>query len=445
MASELRLLYGQLEAKVTERTQQLEAAHERTRYYNMQLTISAEVARVASSIRDVDTLLRTVTELIGNAFELHYASIYLLDKDGQVAVWQAGSAGAPPLPRKVKVGNSSLVGMAAAAGQHRVWRRSAGPEVSTSPSAVPPHPVECEMAVPLPTKENVLGVLDLQSSRADDFDTNDEMVFQSLANQIGIAIENAQAYALERATVERLRELDRIQSQFLTNMSHALRTPLNSIIGFSRVMLNELDGPLTDLQRTDLEVVYQSGRELLGLINDMLDLSHLDIGTAPFTLTEVDLAEIVDGVMATGHALARGRPVQLRQELPEEVPTLYTDGQRLRQVILALLANAIKFTQEGEVLLHVTRDDRNVAISVVDCGGGIPEAEEAHIFADAAPNQGNDSGDEPGFGLAISRRVVERLGGKIWLENRQDAGATFTFTLPIGLGEADSLEAGSGS
>jgi two-component system sensor histidine kinase/response regulator len=287
------------------------------------------------------------------------------------------------------------------------------------------------MVVPLCSKENVLGVLDLQSNRPDDFDTNDEMVYQSLANQIGIAIENAQAYALERATVERLKELDRIQSQFLTNMSHALRTPLNSIIGFSRVMLNELDGPLTELQRTDLEVVYQSGRELLGLINDMLDLSHLDIGTAPFTLTEVDLAEIVEGVMATAHALARGRSVRLHHDLPETLPTLYTDGQRLRQVILALISNAVKFTQEGDINLRVRQDDGQVTISVSDRGGGIPQAEQDHIFANTSSHHDGDSEDVPGFGLAISKRVVERLGGRIWLKNRKDSGATFTFTLPI--------------
>jgi signal transduction histidine kinase/HAMP domain-containing protein len=438
MASELRLLYGQLEAKVVERTQQLEAAHERTRYYNMQLTISAEVARVASSIRDVDILLRTVTELIGNAFELHYASIYLLDDEGQRAVWKAGSTARLASPRYAKVGSSSLVGMVAADGQNRVWRRTTRAGSNATPSSIPCLPVECEMALPLRTKENVLGVLDLQSNHADDFDANDEMVFQSLANQIGIAIENAQAYTLERATVERLRELDRIQSQFLTNMSHALRTPLNSIIGFSRVMLNELDGPLTDLQRTDLEVVYQSGRELLGLINDMLDLSHLDIGTAPFTLANVDLAEIVEGVMATGQALARGSPVRLHQDLPDNMPILYTDGQRLRQVILALVANAIKFTQEGDVLLRVTREDGQVTISVSDSGGGIPQAEQAIIFADTRHNEGGVSEDEPGFGLAISKRVVERLGGRIWLENRKDTGATFTFTLPIRSGDMTS-------
>ena len=224
-------------------------------------------------------------------------------------------------------------------------------------------------------------VLDLQSSRPDDFDPNDQMVYQSLADQISIAIENAKAYAVERQTVERLRELDRIQSQFLANMSHALRTPLTSIIGFSRMMLKELDGPITDVQHTDLDAIHHSGLELLGLINDMLELSQLDLGTAPFTLAKVDLTEIIEGVMATARALACGKPVQLCQEIPADLPVLYTDSRRVRQVILALVSNAVKFTDEGSILLRVIRENGHMTISVSDTGPGIPEPERARLFS----------------------------------------------------------------
>ncbi len=419
MAAELRVLYGELEEKVAERTRQLEEAHQRTRYYVMQLSISAEVARVASSIRDVDTLLTTVARLIGNAFELPRVSVYLLDEGGREAVWQAGNREHVASPERETVGEGGLVGQVAADGQRRVVRcadAAAG--------------AACEMAVPLRARQQVLGVLFLESDRANDFDSNDEMVFQSLADQIGVAIENAQAYALERQTVERLRELDRIQSQFLSNMSHALRTPLNSVIGFSRIMLRELDGPLTDLQRTDLTTIYESGRQLLGLINDMLDLSQLELGTAPFSLSEVDLAEIIEGVMATARALAMNKPIQVHEEVPDDLPLVHTDGQRVRQVILALLSNAVKYTQEGSIRLRVTQDDDRVTVSVDDTGIGIPPEERARIFADPQPN-GEAGEKEIGFGLAISKRVVERLGGEIWMTSEEGAGSTFTFTLPI--------------
>lgn len=454
MASELRLLYANLEAKVAERTQQLEEASQYTRYYLMQLAISAEVARVASSIRDLDVLLNTVAELIDRAFELHRTTIYLLENSDSM-LWRAGSACEASalrsgtlqgLPDRVAVDEATLVGQVAADGVRRVVRPGA---------ASGSEGVACEMALPLRVRDKILGVLYLQSTRPDDFGEKDQVVFRSLADQISIAIENARAYALERETVKRLRELDRIQAEFLTNMSHALRTPLNSVIGFSRVMLKELDGPLTELQRVDLTTIYGSGRQLLSLINNMLELSHLDLGVAPFSPSEVDLEEIIEGVMATTQALARSKPIQIYSELPPTLPTLYTDGQRVRQVILALLSNAVKFTEQGSIRLAVSVDagapsGQEITISVSDTGSGMSEVERQALFTERSYEDEDSDESRPGpareqpagFGLAISKRVVERLGGRIWVQSEEGVGSTFTFTLPIRLDEA--APAGSG-
>jgi len=430
MAAELRVLYASLEAKVAERTRQLEEAKDRTSYYAMQLSLSAEVARVATSIRDVDELLGTVSRLIADAFELEQVSIYLLNDGDEWTEWQAGSGDSRPRPERRKVESETLVGRVAGDGQRRVIQGSHVP----LGSGQNPESVACQMALPLRLRDRLLGVVDLHSSRPEDFDESDQMVYQSLAGQMSIAIENARVYAVERETVARLQELDRIQAEFLTNMSHALRTPLTSIIGFSRVMLKELDGPLTDLQRDDLTTVYDSGRQLLGLINDMLELTHLDLGTAPFAVAQVNLAEIVEGVMATARALAGNKPIQLYEEVPADLPNLRTDGLRVRQVILALLTNAVKYTEEGSIWLRVTAEDDEVTISINDTGVGIPREERDWIFSDT--RHGNapvlSPGEGPGFGLAISARVVERLGGRIWVHSEPDVGSTFTFTLPFG-------------
>jgi signal transduction histidine kinase/HAMP domain-containing protein len=462
MAAELRILYGELEAKVAQRTQQLEEANERIRYHATQLALSAEVARVVTSIRDLDLLLTTVVDLIGRAFELHHAAIYLVDDTPPGRAWAVCRASSNPslsLPVQESVEGPTLIGRVASQGHRQVVRASA----ADSSGTLEPHrlsatdaaaglavtplqgrelPVVCELAIPLRSRQQILGVLDLQSSRPDDFDENDQMVYQSLADQISIAIENVRAYAVERETVKKLRELDRIQSQFLTNMSHALRTPLNSIIGFSRLMLKDLDGPLTDLQRADLDAVHQSGRQLLGLINDMLDLSQLELGTAPFSLAEVDLAEIVEGVMATARALARGKPVQLYEEVPADLPTLCTDGQRVRQCLLALVSNAVKFTDKGSIHLRVTLHNGHVTISVSDTGTGIPQAEWAKLFSDSRHGDPDGDQDAPGFGLAISKRVVEKLGGQIWVESQEGTGSAFTFTLPVRPAGLESQEGG---
>jgi signal transduction histidine kinase len=447
MAAELRVLYANLEAKVAERTRQLEDATERLSYYTTQLALSAEVARVVTSIRDLDALLPAVVELIGNAFELHYAAIYLLDDADAsepvleaAAAWAVGQAARMLQPGRHKVGDDTLIGRVASDGERRLLR-AAGPADSLSTGPEPP--VACELALALRSRQRVLGVLDLQSSLPGDFDANDQMVYQSLADQISIAIENARAYAVERETVERLRELDRIQAEFLTNMSHALRTPLNSIIGFSRIMLKGLDGPVNDQQRTDLVAIHQSGRQLLGLINDMLELSHLELGTAAFSLADVDLAEIIEGVMATARALARGKPVQLREEVPAELPRLYTDGQRVRQVILALLTNAVKYTDEGSIHLRVLPENGRIIISVSDTGRGIPYAEQDRLFSDSRAGERKPGDDVPDFGLAISKRVVERLGGEIWLESEAGAGSSFIFALPVRPAGSHASEGGA--
>jgi signal transduction histidine kinase len=454
MASELRVLYANLEAKVAERTQQLEEASHYTRYYLMQLAISAEVAQVAASIRDLDLLLDKVVELIDRALELHRTTIYLREEGCPSMLLRAGSASsregiARPLPSKVAVGGPTLVGLVAADGMRRVIRAGVGDEESTVGLSEGDEAVRCEMALPLRVRDKMLGVLDLQSRRPEDFGESDQVIYRSLADQISIAIENAQAYTVERETVKRLRELDRIQAEFLTNMSHALRTPLNSVIGFSRVVLKELDGPLTELQRADLEAIHESGRQLLGLINDMLELSHLDLGVAPFSPGEVDLGEILEGVMATARALARGKQIQIYQVLPQTLPILYTDGQRVRQVILALLSNAVKYTEEGSIRLTVSvdaglRPGQEITISVSDTGTGMSEVERQALFTegpyesarvDGIPPDG-DGKQRPGFGLAISKRVVEHLGGRIWVESEEGVGSTFTFTLPIRLDKA---------
>jgi signal transduction histidine kinase len=253
-------------------------------------------------------------------------------------------------------------------------------------------------------------------------------------------------------------------------MSHALRTPLNSIIGFSRVLLKELDGPLTETQRTDLVDIYDSGRQLLGLINDMLELSQLQLGVAPFTRSEVDLAEIIEGVMATTRALARGKPVRLYEEVPKDLPVLYTDGQRVRQVVLALLSSAVKFTAKGSIHLRVSTADGHVIISVRDTrtertndvrdvrrigfrpeeqgrifsnGGGAPVGPAGTPANQAAAGEADEYAGS-GFELAISKQVVEKLGGQIWMESEEGIGSTFTFTLPIRPTTTDTFNAGGG-
>ncbi|HSJ53576.1 MAG TPA: ATP-binding protein, partial [Anaerolineae bacterium] len=258
-------------------------------------------------------------------------------------------------------------------------------------------------------------------------------------------------------TAEQLREVDRLKTQFLANMSHELRTPLNSIIGFSRVMLKGIDGPLTDLQEADLSSIYNSGQHLLGLINSILDMSKIEAGKMELAFEELRLPQILDTVVSTTRALIKDRPIELCVEIPPDLPILWADPQRVRQILINLLSNAAKFTEEGRITLTAqvkgqTKDF--VLVSVSDTGVGIDPQAQQRLFI---PFQQVDASTTrraggTGLGLAISRSFVQMHGGEIWVESQLGQGSTFHFTLPIhapllgyevGEGEAGGDEARS--
>ncbi|WP_448591675.1 response regulator, partial [Thermoflexus hugenholtzii] len=247
-----------------------------------------------------------------------------------------------------------------------------------------------------------------------------------------VALENAMLYEEQKRTTERLRELDRLKTQFIANMSHELRTPLNSIIGFSRVILKGIDGPLTEAQRQDLTAIYNAGQHLLGLINDILDLSKIEAGRMELQFSEVDMREIIRGVMSTAVGLTRDKPIELRQEVPEDLPPVWADPQRARQVLLNLVSNAAKFTDQGFIAVRAWADESFVTIAVQDTGIGIPKEKQEEIFQEFTQVESGTTRryGGTGLGLAIARRLVELMGGRIWVESEVGKGSTFFFTLP---------------
>ncbi len=290
------------------------------------------------------------------------------------------------------------------------------------------------LAVPLKLRGQVIGALDFyETEQPRQWSSDDIALVESVAEQVALAVENARAYAELQKTAEELREMDRLKTLFLANMSHELRTPLNSIIGFSRVMLKGIDGPLTELQKADLTSIYNNGQHLLGLINDILDMSRIEAGKIELILEPIDLQHIINGVMSTAMALVKDKPINLVQEIEPDLPVIRADGTRLRQVILNLLSNAAKFTEEGQITLRAWADGEQLTISVSDTGPGIASEDQSMLFqefsqVDASPTR---RAGGAGLGLAISRHLVEMHGGRIWVESEVGVGSTFFFTLPI--------------
>lgn len=244
-----------------------------------------------------------------------------------------------------------------------------------------------------------------------------------------VELEAARAAALEAKN---------FRGQFLANMSHELRTPLNAVIGFSETMLNFPmmydDQELPPAYKTDLTQIYNSGKHLLQLINDILDLSKVDAGRLEMEIEAVDLDPIFKGVLSTAIGLVGDKPIKIRRDAPEGLPQVRGDSLRIRQVILNLLSNAAKFTDRGMITVGAAaQEDGNVRIWVQDTGIGIPSEDMASIFEEfrqgASGRRKGRAGS--GLGLAISRQLLNLMGGQIWVESRLNEGSIFYFTLPI--------------
>jgi signal transduction histidine kinase len=433
MTAELQALYKGLEQKVAERTSQLQEANFRLQYRAMQLAVSAEVGRAVTSILDPDVLLSRIVELIRDYYRFAYVAIFLLDDTGQWAVLREGSGDlGDTLKAKghwLSVGEPSLVGQVAEKGEPRVLSQA---DIEGGPGSHPP-PTHVEAAFPLRIGGRTIGVLDIHSAHADAFDDEDDIkVLQSVADQIAIAIENARTYELEREAARQLREAEEMRHRFLGHMSHELREPLNNIIGFSRVILKGIDGPISEQQRNDLEIVHANGQHLLGLINDLLDVAQIEAGLMELEFKEIDLGELIQSVMATTSALVRDKDIQLQQEIHPELPPIEADGTRLRQVLLKLLSNAAKFTDHGSITVRAWPKGNQIQVAVADTGSGIPREDRQRVFerferveAGMRPSRGI------GLGLALCKEFVEMHGGRIWVESREGVGSTFTFILPI--------------
>jgi GAF domain-containing protein/CheY-like chemotaxis protein len=398
----------------------------------------SEVLQAASTSLDPEDLLHQAGETISRRLGTPSAVFLWVPEEGAlrpVAV-HAADATDVPLDEGMRVTCEMNPVLFAAVEQRRsqVLERVAGHVSGPFAVLADRLRLRSDIYVPLISRERVLGVLALCRVEGQPPPSPDDVSFAEIIGaNLSVVLENARLFQDAVRTAERLAEVDRLKSQFLANMSHELRTPLNSIIGFSRVILKGIDGPLTDLQRQDLEAIYNSGQHLLGLINDILDISKIEAGKMELAFEMVDLEEVVRGVMATAVALVKDKPVELQQSIPADLPAVIGDNRRIRQVLLNLVSNAAKFTDEGFIRVEVWADEEFVTVSVADSGIGIPPDKLPHIFeaftqVDASPARKYGG---TGLGLTISKSFVELHGGRIWAESEVGQGSTFYFTLPV--------------
>ncbi|MFQ5433501.1 MAG: PAS domain S-box protein, partial [Anaerolineae bacterium] len=420
-------------ARLFEQTQLSLAEQERL---SGELETVAKVSTAASTILEVDALLQSVVDLAKTSFGLYHAHIYLRNEmTGKLAL-RAGADSVGRLMvlegREINQEAESLVARSARSRQG-IIENDVRKTIDFLPHPLLPN-TQAELAMPMIVGDKLLGVLDLQSEQVGFFREEEMDVYRTLASQVGVAVQNATLFSEQVATADKLREVDRLKSEFLASMSHELRTPLNSIIGFADVLLEGLDGDLNGRMEEDVRLIRNSGSHLRELIGEILDMSKIEAGRMELRYERIDMRQMAQDIIATAKPLAQEKELGLFLELADDVEIVEADRTRIRQVMWNILGNAIKFTERGHVKLTVDIDDDEMArIGIHDTGIGI-KPEDVHIVFEQfrqVDGKLNRKAGGTGLGMPITKKLIEIHGGDIWVESEMGTGSTFWFTLPL--------------
>jgi len=444
---------GQLAGAFNAMTASLESDETAIRRKVVETRTLYEVAQEISAQVDLEPTLKLIVDRARDLLDAEVGTLALRQGETDTFAIQASSGRVPEALATLHArAGEGLVGSVAASGQPIIVRDYLE-EFPDSPfrHIVEESGLRSQVAVPLRARDVVTGVLLVHSTATGQFDDEDRQLLSALADHASIAIENARLFEqvrrhaeeLEARVETRTRELQeanrqlqdasRHKSEFLANMSHELRTPLNAIIGFTRLVMRRTKDVVPAKQYENLEKILVSSDHLLRLINDILDLSKIEAGRMEVSPVPVDLNQVVDSCLRTVEPLLKSEWLRLVKTIPDDVPVLFTDQEKLKQILINLLSNAVKFTEEGSITVSAHHEGNAVSVAVSDTGIGIPSEALELIFEEfrQVDSSSTRKYGGTGLGLSISRHFARLLGGDVTVESTVGVGSTFTVTLPV--------------
>ena len=424
------LLINKREREVSERAAEL-------------ITINNITQALATQL-DKEPLIQLVGEQIRDLFHASIAYVSLLDRTNMILRFPY-TYGEEAQPRPFGVGltsqiirsgqplliNENMDRNRARLGIEQVGRQSAS-----------------YLGVPIPSGGEVAGVISVQSTDEEGrFTDADQRLLSTIASAVGVALHNAKLFEEARLARAAAEEADAAKSSFLSTVSHELRTPLTSVLGFAKIIRRRLQERLFPLISGEdrkveqakqqvienLGVVVSEGERLTKLIDDVLDLAKIEAGKFTWNMAAVSVKDVVDRAVAATASLFEAKKLQLERDIEPDLPAVTGDQDRLIQVVINLISNAVKFTDQGSIKCTARRDNGELVVSVTDSGIGIAPADQPKVF-EKFKQVGDTLTDKPkgtGLGLPICKEIVEYHGGQIWVESIPGQGSTFSFTLPI--------------
>jgi signal transduction histidine kinase/HAMP domain-containing protein len=430
MASQLKDLYSALEQKVEDRTRDLAKTIS-------ELRALEEIGRAIASSLDLERVLATIVaravELAGADAGAVFAFYETQQQFQLVEAHKIDTALVERLRARPVSYGESPIGEAARARQPIIMPDLAETDDFPLRDATLAAGFRSLLVVPLLGGEGVLGALVVLRKESGGFSSNTAGLMRTFADQSVLAMHNARLFSQVEEKGRQLALASEHKSQFFANMSHELRTPLNAVLGYTELLADGFYGEISARAKEVLERVQVNGSHLLGLINDVLDLSKIEAGELALNCEEYSLRSVVEIVVASTGSLAQAKRLALIADIPDDLPKGLGDARRLTQVLLNIVGNAIKFTEHGTVAISAAAMNDTFEIAIKDTGPGIAPNDRTHIFEafHQLDNSTTRSKGGTGLGLSISKRLIEMHGGTIVLESELGVGSTFLLRVPI--------------